>query len=291
MLFQALMPALPGEAAPILINPVQPKQSGAIQVPGGLVDQPITIRLADCDGHRNAARLLLNRMYSWRGYGDQHVIATSPSHTTFTASSDDGEVLGTITLATDSQRGLAADALFKDVIDTYRARPGAKVCELTKFAFDMAKQSKAVMASLFHLIFIYGHRQYGCTDLFIEVNPRHVRFYETMLGFTRLGDLKMNASVDAPSQLMWLSVAEVRDRIDRHAGTGDRGIARSLYPHFFSPREEDGLYARMISTRQNAPAPEKLRRVWRDRQRIWPLSRSRSASSAKRGTGEVSSQV
>ena len=212
-----------------------------------VMDQPIFIRLADDNHQRSDAKLLLNKMYSWRGYGDHHVIEKSPSHSTFTASSDE-RMLGTITLAVDSANGLAADKLFKDVIDEFRARSGASVCELTKFAFETTKPSKPMLASLFHLIFIFGKHAYGCTDLFIEVNPRHVRFYEHMLGFKRIGALKDNISVAAPAQLMWLSLAHVRDQIDQHAGRGDNALTRSLYAYFFSPREEEGLYARMVST-------------------------------------------
>jgi len=212
-----------------------------------VMDKPIFISLADDNHQRSDAKILLNRMYSWRGYGDHHDIVKSPCHSTFTASSDEG-MLGTITLAVDSANGLAADKLFKDVIDEFRARPGTSVCELTKFAFETTKPSKPMLASLFHLIFIFGQHAYGCTDLFIEVNPRHVRFYEHMLGFKRIGALKDNISVAAPAQLMWLSLAHVRDQIDEHAGLGDNAVTRSLYAYFFSPREEEGLYARMVST-------------------------------------------
>ena len=243
-----------------------------IRVDNPVVERPTTIRLADCDGQRNAARLLLNRMYSWRGYGDQHAIAATPSHTTFTASSDTGDMVGTITLAIDSHEGLAIDSLFKPIIDTYRSQPGAHVCELTKFAFDQGTQSKAVLASLFHLIFIYGNREYGCTDLFIEVNPRHVRFYEIMLGFRRLGELRTNESVKAPSQLMWLSVAGIRDSIDRYAGLGDHGGSRSLYPYFFSPKEEEGLYSRMVSTRDQRRSEQRVIRVREGWRAFWARS-------------------
>ena len=221
-----------------------------------VIDQPVTIRLANDNCQRKDANILLNRMYSWRGYGSHHEIVESPSHTTFTASSNEG-LLGTITLAVDSANGLAADELFKDVIDKFRACPGANVCELTKFAFETTKPSKPMLASLFHLIFIYGQHAFGCTDVFIEVNPRHVRFYEHMLGFKRIGDLKDNTSVAAPAQLMWLSVAHIRSQIDEHAGQGVGALTRSLYAYFFSPREEEGLYTRMVT----APAAQGYVRV------------------------------
>lgn len=218
---------------------------------------PLTVRVADTHHHRNSARMLVNRMYSWRGYGDHHVIPHRPTHTTFTASNG-SETVGTITLAVDSHAGLAADALFKDEIDTFRNAPGSKVCELTKLAFDAEVPSKPLLASMFHLVFIYGQRRHDCTDLFIEVNPRHCRFYEAMLGFMRIGDLRMNPSVSAPSQLLWLKVSEIRKRIDRDAGMTNAASLRSLYAHFFSPAEEDGLYARMIGCGPDWPQIEAM---------------------------------
>ncbi|MEO6382127.1 MAG: hypothetical protein ABIO35_09035, partial [Nitrobacter sp.] len=97
--------------------------------------EAITIRLADCEGHRNRANMLLNRMYSWRGYGANHTLPTAPDCISFTASSDD-DIIGTLTLTVDSPVGLAADKTFTDEMATFREAPGAKLCELTKFAFD-----------------------------------------------------------------------------------------------------------------------------------------------------------
>lgn len=204
------------------------------------------IRLAENSGQRNSARMLVNKMYAWRGYGEGHIIPHLPTHTTFTASSGDSTV-GTITLAVDSGSGLAADTLFKKEIDQFRARSGAFVCELTKLAFDMRGPSQALLASMFHLVFIYGQRRYRCTDLFIEVNPRHVRFYEHMLGFTPIGDVRMNSSVSAPAQLMWLKVTAIREFINRYAGRAEQGRARTLYSYFFASHEEDAIYGRMLN--------------------------------------------
>lgn len=205
------------------------------------------IRLADSDDRRSQARLLINRMYAWRGYGSHHDIPETPSHLTFTAL-DCCRTIGTVTLAIDSAMGIAADGLFRDEIDAVRAQSGARVCELTKLAFDAGAPSRPMLAALFHIVFIYGYRQHRCTDLFIEVNPRHCRYYETMLGFTRVGAVRHHAAVAAPAQLMWLKVDEIRRRVE--AGKRDGGSGRSLYAHFFSPREEDGVFARLVSERE-----------------------------------------
>jgi hypothetical protein len=228
-------------------------QLHTIQLPGeaGEAQDSMTIRLADCEGQRNRANMLLNRMYSWRGYGSNHALPTAPNCVTFTASSGD-DVIGTLTLTVDSAAGLAADRTFPDEMDKFRKAPGAKLCELTKFAFDTSSPARPRLAALFHIIFIYGSMHYDCTDLFIEVNPRHVRFYEAMLGFRRVGEMKTNAEVGAPSQLMWLNVGDIRRQIDQHAGT--REPSRSLYAHFFSAKEEAGIYGRLAGLTDPTPA-------------------------------------
>jgi hypothetical protein len=185
--------------------------------------------------------MLLNRMYSWRGYGREHKLPTAPNCVTFTASAGE-DVIGTLTLTVDSAAGLAADRTFADEIAKFRQAPGAKLCELTKFAFDTSSPARPRLAALFHIIFIYGSMHYACTDLFIEVNPRHARFYELMLGFTPVGAARTNANVNAPSQLMWLNVGDIRRQIDQYAG---RRESRSLYAHFFSAKEEAGIYGRL----------------------------------------------
>jgi hypothetical protein len=152
----------------------------------------------------------------------------------------------------DSAAGLAADETFKDELDRFRSAPGTRLCELSKFAFDTSTPARPRLGALFHIVFIYGSMHYDCTDLFIEVNPRHRRFYETMLGFTCVGTPRTNESVDAPSQLMWLNVGAIRRLIDKHVAAGPRAT-RSLYAHFFSPKEEQGIYGRLAGRSDRAP--------------------------------------
>ncbi|MBU3077657.1 hypothetical protein KOF26_07220 [Sphingomonas sp. XMGL2] len=141
---------------------------------------------------------------------------------------------------------------------------------MTKFAFDPDVQSKELMAALFHIVFVYGHRTHGCTDLLIEVNPRHVRFYEAMLGFRRVGAVKMNDGVAAPAQLMWLKVAAIREQINHFANRPDHLASRSLYPFFFSPADEAGIYRRL--TQAGTPAVAEATR--RDRDDVEPVPSS-----------------
>jgi len=190
--------------------------------------------------------MLINKMYAWRGYAGVHRVENNPNRITLSAS-DKGQVIGTVTLGIDSPVGILADEVFRDQIDQFRAR-GAKVCEITKLAFDLHVRSKMVLASLFHVLFIYGRHLHNCTDVFIEVNPRHRRYYETMLGFEQLGEKRSNPRVDAPAYLLWTSLDRVDEQIRRLGGKSDQAAnERSLFPYFFSPREELGIANRLFN--------------------------------------------
>lgn len=204
------------------------------------------IRLTDTPEGRNSASMLINKMYAWRGYAGSHAFTNDPNRITLTAS-DKGDVVGTVTIGIDSEVGLAGDMIFKDELDRLRAA-GSKLCEFTKLAFDTSVRSKTALANLFHLAVIYARDLHGCTDIIIEINPRHRRFYEIMLGFKREGDLKMNPRVNAPAYLLRVELSYVTEQIKQHGGTfGNEGAERSFYPYFFSPREEEGIRGRLFS--------------------------------------------
>jgi hypothetical protein len=203
------------------------------------------VRLADSRGRRNKSSLLINRMYSWRGYkrSENNDRSQEVDRITLQACRAD-TVFGTLTLAFDSKAGLAADALYHSEIEAHR-KCGAKVCELTRLAVDPKDGSKEVLGALFHLAYIYGGLLRGVTDVFIEVNPRHVSFYRRMLDFEQVGEQKMCERVDAPAVLLHLEVAYVAEQIARYGGHRGRG-KRSLYPYFFSKQEEEGLVGRIV---------------------------------------------
>ena len=205
------------------------------------------IRLTDTADGRNSASMLINKMYAWRGYTGTHQFTDDPNRITLTAT-DKGDVVGTLTIGIDSPIGLMADQIFGEELNAHRNR-GARLCEFTKFAFDPSVRSKTSLANLFHLAVIYARDIHNCTDIVIEVNPRHRRFYERMLGFKQEGDLKINKRVDAPAYLLRIDLDYVTDQIQRFGGTFDvdgMTTERSFYPYFFSPREERGIINRLL---------------------------------------------
>jgi hypothetical protein len=202
------------------------------------------IRLTDTAEGRSSASLLINKMYAWRGYAGTHQVVDDPNRITLTAT-DHGKVVGTLTIGMDAPVGLAADQIFKEELDQMRER-GGRLCEFTKLAFDPSVKSKASLANLFHLAVIYARDIHHRTDIVIEVNPRHRRFYQQMLGFEQLGDMKTSPRVNAPAYLLRVGLDFVTEQIKQFGGTcNEQNSGRSFYPWFFSPREEEGIIHRL----------------------------------------------
>jgi len=211
------------------------------------------IRLTDTAQGRNSASMLISKMYAWRGYAGTHQFSDDPNRITLTAT-DKGDVVGTLTIGIDSSIGLSADEVFKPELDAHRAR-GARLCEFTKLAFDPTVRSKAALANLFHLAVIYARDLHNRTDIVIEVNPRHRRFYEHALGFQREADMRNNPRVNAPAYLLRISLDYATEQIQRYGGTWAEGSTeRSFYPYFFSPREERGILNRLLRLEEQQAA-------------------------------------
>jgi hypothetical protein len=217
-----------------------------------IAPQGFKIRPAESWGERSSASLLINRLYSGRGYKSNSLPDdASPNRVTLVAS-DHESVVGTVTVGFDSDERLLVDDLFPDEVDALR-ESGRKVCEFTKLAMDGVVRSQRVLAALFHVAFIHAHLIRGCDSLLIEVNPRHTRYYEAKLGFEVLGPERMNLRVNAPAVLLALDLWHAHEQIIRFGGNPDlSAIEKSLYPFGFSPSEEVGIVGRLRSRPSSA---------------------------------------
>ena len=202
------------------------------------------IRFADRDGCRRSASFLVQRRYAWRGYQIDAPTQMQPNRITLSAY--DGEAtVATISVGLDSPTGLFVDELYRGEVQALR-RAGRHVCEFTKLAIDEALKSKPVLAAIFHIAYIYARRINNCSDLVVEVNPRHVKFYERMLGFDALGPVRIDPRVGAPANLLRLDLAHAEEQIAKFGGKAElAAVVRSLYPLFFSTREEQGIESRL----------------------------------------------
>jgi hypothetical protein len=171
------------------------------------------VAIAESPQQMEAARSLVRKRYAWRGYevdlADDHA-ADSPreriSHEiTFVAANAEATV-GTVTLRLDGPLGLRAEETHGEVIQSARLG-GRRVCELTRLAVAARVDSHAVLASLFSLAYGAGRTVHGVTDVFIEVNPRHVAFYSRVLGFVVAAGERICERVRAPSVLLHVEVA------------------------------------------------------------------------------------
>lgn len=228
-------------------------QSDSDDAPGADISRRLfKIRSADSSGQRSSASILIDRMYARRGYLSTPLPQTQlPTRITLVASEHD-DAIGTITIGFDSAVGLHVDDLFEKETTALRDR-GLKLCEFTKLAMDSVVRSRRVLASLFHVAYMYSHRMMGFDSLLIEVNPRHVRYYQQMLGFRLLGPKRLNRRVNAPAVLLCLDFTHARDQIAKFGGKPEfLPVERSLYPDFFSPAEESNIIDRLSRTQPDA---------------------------------------
>ncbi|WLI87759.1 hypothetical protein Q4S45_13525 [Massilia sp. R2A-15] len=187
------------------------------------------VQIADSDASLTATHQLVCDRYARRGY---RVSARRPGgpHQTTIGVLAGCAIVGTATLQVDSPLGINADAVFRDHVDIYR-NEGAAVCEITQFALARGIRSETVLAAVFHYLYILAFHVRQRSHIFIEVNPRHRRFYESVFGFECLTPIRMNPGVNAPAYLLQV-------RTDHLASTIFHPSDDLEFPRFYSIDEE-----------------------------------------------------
>jgi hypothetical protein len=210
-----------------------------------LVREDFQLRLANSRGRQAESSELVQRMYAWRGYKHTQGQSTQRAHEATLQTCQGHDVFGTLTIRYDSDAGLAADALYRTELDAYRSA-GARVAELTRLAVDPKLGSKEVLGALFHAAYVFCGPLGKIDDVFIEVNPRHVAFYQRMLDFQQAGEPRICPRVDATAVLLHVQVAHVGQQAALFGGRELQG-QRSLYPYFCSREEEEQIRRRMVA--------------------------------------------
>ena len=203
------------------------------------------IRAAATDDERHSASMLISRRYEWRGYRTAPLTEQRKPNNITLVASDDEATIGTMSVAFDGDDGLLSEDLFPREVRRLRDS-GRRICEFTKLAMDNELGSKRVLAALFHVAYIYAYRFMDFDSLLIEVNPRHVKFYEKILGFQVLGPRRMNRRVNAPAVLLCLDFAHTEQEIRKFGGQIELSASeRSLYPYSFSIEQEAAIVGRL----------------------------------------------
>jgi hypothetical protein len=176
----------------------------------------IAVGVARVESELCAAVELLNSRYAWRGY---QLSRYRPGASDLTLiATERGSAVGTLTLRFDGPARLRADESYGKEIDAARSN-GRRVCELGRFAVAQNARSAAVIAALFGRVHEIVRERRAITDVFVEVNPRHVRFYRERFGFAVAAEERVCPRVLAPSVLLRLEVAaferRMRERTER----------------------------------------------------------------------------
>ena len=200
------------------------------------------LRFAQQDEVFDHASMLVQKRYAWRGMPKSQ-LKKHPNRITILTFHQE-RIVGTVTVGYDSEEGLLADEFYKPEVDALRAQ-GKRVGELSKLAVDENIGSKQLLAGMIHIAYLYGII-HECTDAIFDIVPHHKAFYEKMLGFKQIGEEKISKRVHVPVILMHLDLGYMRQKIEELGGKGKAAKDRSLYPYFFSAKDQEGILARLL---------------------------------------------
>jgi hypothetical protein len=204
-------------------------------------DARVRVAAADATDHLKAINSLIHRRYAWRGYACKAAQAPCSGRGVTLHASDDNGTVGTITVGLDGPLGLNTEGTFAAEVDAQR-RSARRLCEFTRLAVDSGRGGERVLAALFHGAYLFAHRQHDCDMVLLEVNPRHVRYYERMLGAAVLGGERTNARVGAPAVLLGLEFAELTRRQQNQVAPA---AGPSLFAQALLPDEERALMSHL----------------------------------------------
>ena len=193
-----------------------------LAAPGRAVGAPseaVRARIAVAAEQRTAAEDLVRRRYAWRGYrigsgrADGHGAGAASAEHLVTILAEGGcGLVGTLTVRPDAPGGLLAEATYGREIEALR-EGGSRVGELTRLALEKGADWREALDALVQAAWTIARLVHKLTDVVIEVNPRHVRFYERVFGFVQLASGGVCGRVGAPSVLLRLELAAFASRM------------------------------------------------------------------------------
>jgi hypothetical protein len=180
-------------------------------------DGSLRTLVAVSPSQHEAVDRLVRRRYAWRGYnlpqtGNADTGACDHEPRVTLLAEDQGTLVGTLTLRLDSPQGLLAEQTYGEEIERVRSQ-GRRVGELVRLAMEEGVDWKPVLDALLQATYLVGRVVHSLTDVFIEVNPRHVRFHQRVFGFAANSAERLCSRVGAPSVLMHLDVEEFGQRL------------------------------------------------------------------------------
>lgn len=166
--------------------------------------------LAGTEADLAAAAALVERCYGRRGYPAQRPESTAGEATLLARWS--GHLVGTVTVRCGVTQRLNAETGFAEHVGALREQ-GCRLIEYTRFAIDRdalasAGQDIDLAFELIRRALRLGRVSLEATDAVIEVNPRHVRYYQRAFGFRVFGNERVCERVGAPARLLHLNLSD-----------------------------------------------------------------------------------
>ncbi len=125
--------------------------------------------------------------------------------------------------------GLPMDSIYQKELDAFRAQ-GREVIELSALATPREHRWKNIFHYLVQVMYWYSVYT-GVDDVCIAVNPRHVRYYNSLFPFEVFGPERTYGRVGAPAVGLRGKVRESREHMMQICL--DLGFDTPLYAYFF----------------------------------------------------------
>ena len=164
-----------------------------------------------------AAEELVCRRYSWRGYrvGAESSSAAACSEDgsrVVLLAQNAGRLMGTLTVRRDTPSGLLAESAYAEEIQEMRGE-GRRLGELVQLAIEEGADWRGALDALVQSAYLVTRVIQGLTDIVIEVNPRHVRFYQRVFGFVVTAAERFCERAAAPCVLLSLNLESFGRRL------------------------------------------------------------------------------
>ena len=181
-----------------------------------------TISIANSKDSRSKAFQLAYEVYLAKGYISENArkMLVSPSDSlsdTCVININDGkDIVASITLNFQDHCRLPCQELYPNEIAPL-IEQRKRLVEITRLVIkENHRHSNYLLAQLFQATYIYAFQIKNITELVIEVNPRHVGFYQKLLGFSILGGEKSCERVNnAPALLLHLDLNFIYENLQK----------------------------------------------------------------------------
>jgi len=160
----------------------------------------VTYKIADCRQEREDAFRLIHRVYVQAGLMKSNAagMRITPFHvlptTDLFLAYHGGNLIYTMTLVGDDELGMPLEEVYGPEVEARRGGSNPYFAEVSCLAARQDYFPRHIMFDVFvnlAALLVQSARENGVQRLLIACHPRHARFYESYLGFTRIGEQRI----------------------------------------------------------------------------------------------------